>query len=68
MERALHGQKTLPNGLPQFNPMQKLHSGIGLLTPLLQVRHGFVQCEVLPSGEAHRLFHPSVPLQILNSN
>ena len=41
--------------------MPNLHSGIGLLTPLLQARHGFDRCEVLPSGEAHSLFHLSTP-------
>lgn len=58
------------SGLPNLTPypMPSLHSGIGLLTPLLQARHGFDRCEVLPSGEAHRLFHPSTSLQTSNSN
>ncbi len=57
------------SGLPNLTPypMPSLHSGIGLLTPLLQARHGFDRCEVLPSGEAHRLFHPSTSLQTSNS-
>lgn len=53
----------LNSGLPHLAPypMPNLHIDIGLLTPLLQARHGFDRCEVLPSGEAHRLFHPSTP-------
>lgn len=43
------------NGLTQpHSPMPTLHSGIGLQAPPLQD-------EVLPSGEAHRLFHLSIP-------